>query len=408
MQELVAELCNELEAVYDAVIKIGATETRKLNDTQGWNYPALSYAQLAEMAMNLSYELSQAAIEEISKEDASVLGDLVQSLRSLHANIIPNLTGNPSAAVYPYLATLQYATIVLAPFLSLIDVNSNRLPGPLARRLQKMDRDLNALMPDKAELEAKITAVRSAYEAAEALPTTLQELKSTEAEIKVISRSASESLGQIKTANSTALKLSGEVKECAVEAKRLSEQVSESYSIATSVGLAASFSERAKKLNESLYVWVGGLAVSLVVAMLVGYVRLGAMQEALSFTPFDAARVWIQFLLTVLGIGAPIWFAWMSTKQISQRFRLAEDYAYKASVSRAYEGYRREAVRIDPAFEKALFASALTRLDEAPLRLVEMGTHGSPLHEAANSSTVRRAVKTVSDILSRGKTSPEK
>ncbi len=47
-------------------------------------------------------------------------------------------------------------------------------------------------------------------------------------------------------------------------------------------------------------------------------------------------------------------------------------------MAKAYEGYRKEAARIDPQFEARLFGSALTRLDEAPLRLVEIGSHGSP------------------------------
>ena len=91
-----------------------------------------------------------------------------------------------------------------------------------------------------------------------------------------------------------------------------------------------------------------------------------------------------------MSVGAPLWFAWLATKQVGQRFRLAEDYAFKATVAKAYEGYRKEAARIDPDFEHRLFGSALTRLDEAPLRLIETGTHGSPWHELANSQAVRR------------------
>lgn len=54
---------------------------------------------------------------------------------------------------------------------------------------------------------------------------------------------------------------------------------------------------------------------------------------------------------------------------------------------------RKEAVRIDPAFEKRLFASALTRLEEAPLRLVESETHGSPWHELLNSAALKAALR---------------
>lgn len=110
------------------------------------------------------------------------------------------------------------------------------------------------------------------------------------------------------------------------------------------------------------------------------------------------SAVYPNVILSLLSIGAPIWFAWLSTKQIGQRFRLAEDYAFKASISRAYEGFRREAARIDKELEARLLASALDRLDELPLRLVETETHGSPWHELANSDMVKQAFKSVPDF----------
>ena len=106
----------------------------------------------------------------------------------------------------------------------------------------------------------------------------------------------------------------------------------------------------------------------------------------------------MQSLLSVASIGAPIWFAWLATKQIGQRFRLAEDYSFKAAVARAYEGYRKEAARIDPAFEARLFDSALTRLEEAPLRLVEASAHGSPWNELVNSAAFAKAMETVPEL----------
>ena len=106
----------------------------------------------------------------------------------------------------------------------------------------------------------------------------------------------------------------------------------------------------------------------------------------------------MQALLSFLSIGVPLWFAWISTKQISQRFRIAEDYAFKASVAKAYEGYRKEAARIDETFEARLFASALTRLEEAPLRLVEGESHGSPWHELVASAAFQNALRTVPEL----------
>lgn len=92
--------------------------------------------------------------------------------------------------------------------------------------------------------------------------------------------------------------------------------------------------------------------------------------------------LWINVTFTALSVSAPVWFAWFLTRQIGQRFRLAEDYSYKATVAAAYEGYRAEAAQIDADLAKRLFEIALERLDEAPLRLIEKESPGSPAHEA--------------------------
>jgi len=81
----------------------------------------------------------------------------------------------------------------------------------------------------------------------------------------------------------------------------------------------------------------------------------------------------------------------MSTKQINQRFKLAEDYAYKASVAKAYEGYKNEACKVsDGEFEKRLFDSALSRLEEAPLRFVKDEDHTTPWTEMLNSKSFQK------------------
>jgi hypothetical protein len=102
--------------------------------------------------------------------------------------------------------------------------------------------------------------------------------------------------------------------------------------------------------------------------------------------------------MSVFTIGAPIWLAWVATRQISQRFRLAEDYAFKASVARAYEGYRREAARLDPELEARLFASSLDRLEEAPLRFVATEEHSTPYQELLASPGFHKALDRFPDL----------
>ena len=71
--------------------------------------------------------------------------------------------------------------------------------------------------------------------------------------------------------------------------------------------------------------------------------------------------------------------------------RLAEDYAFRAAGS-AYEERRREAERVDPSLEARLSGTALDRLQEQPLRLVETARHASPWHKTLASDAVREAI----------------
>ena len=114
------------------------------------------------------------------------------------------------------------------------------------------------------------------------------------------------------------------------------------------------------------------------------------MQELL-IKPEKAAGsiIFLNILISVLSIAAPVWFAWVSTKQIGYCFRLSEDYGFKASIAAAYEGFRKEIEQL-PTEEGSdmeddlrikLLDSILKTLDERPLRYVEQKVHGSPFHE---------------------------
>ena len=182
------------------------------------------------------------------------------------------------------------------------------------------------------------------------------------------------------------------------EAESIVERFSSAYAASTSHGLAAAFTERSAALGKSMWVWVGGLVIALGLGSWIGSTQLRNFSEVIKQPDSNSIVVVINLVLALLSIGATVWFSWLATKQIGQRFRLAEDYAFKASVSRAYEGYRREAANIDQEFVSRLFSSALSRLDEQPLRLVETMTHGSPWHELASSDLIRKATESVPEF----------
>jgi hypothetical protein len=175
-------------------------------------------------------------------------------------------------------------------------------------------------------------------------------------------------------------------------------QCEDAYRITTTKGLAAAFDQRAGRLSNTMWIWVLGLLASLIVGGVIGAFRFKALTETLHQRNIQWGAVWIEVVLSLFGFAAPLWFAWLATKQISQRFKLAEDYAFKASVAKAYEGYRKEAARIDELFEARLFSSALSRLEEAPLRLVDNEHHSSPWQEFFSSPSFQKALEQIPEL----------
>jgi len=65
----------------------------------------------------------------------------------------------------------------------------------------------------------------------------------------------------------------------AAQSDQLVARASEAYRVTTTIGLAASFDQRANRLNKSVYLWMAGLALSLLVLLIVGAIRLTAMKD---------------------------------------------------------------------------------------------------------------------------------
>jgi hypothetical protein len=174
-------------------------------------------------------------------------------------------------------------------------------------------------------------------------------------------------------------------------------ELEDAYRAAATKGLASSFQAKATSLENSVRLWVGALAADLIIGAIIGYLRFEELQAVLSIAQ-PAAVIWGNLVFSVLSIAAPVWLGWVATKQISQRFKLAEDYGFKASVASAYEAWKSEAKKQDKAFEQRLFGAALSRLEEAPLRFVEAENFGSPWHELTSSPAFAKALERVPEL----------
>lgn len=371
----------------------------------------------------------------ISEDDITLVEEITQSIEKSdnHLNHFNN-----HAAVAQSAKSLSQLIISLLVILEKLQsltsyekIKSQEIiPSVLIRKLESYRGKISSIGIDFSSIEEKVHSINDAYSASILLPETTKTIKDKINEIEIINQNASNKLEEINSELSVSKEKSESIKTILGESKNLfdriksdfheqSEKIISDYKkkidsvsqeadgmitncksalrITTSYGLSGAFYEKAKKLNNSVRLWVLALSASLIMAALIGHERLNALQEILSSERSSNFAIVIQITLSFMSLFAPLWFSWIATKQISQRFKLAEDYEYKASISKAYEGYRSESIEMDGDFRERLFGNALTRLEEAPLRYVSTEDTSSPLMEFLNSKTMSSILRSIGD-----------
>lgn len=399
MDKTLEKVCIALDTFATKLLTI-TTDDRTMTEIYGWNCPALTRHDISNLVKNISVQIKE---NDINIIDESLINELLKiplRISVFNTNTFPQLINtNFLNAMTALTALIDWINMTIKPIFTWQVLQDNKaLPNQLAKRLRSIQIELENLLPDKANIENQINLIKEATEAAENLPTDLESLKEARKKIDIISTDSAILYGKIDTYHKDADAFSNTILLKKKEADQLVERCEEAYRITTTKGLAAAFDQRAKKLSLTMWVWVGGLLLSLGAGGLIGASRFEALAKSLATTNPQWGIIWMDIILSLIGLAAPIWFSWLATKQINQRFRLSEDYAFKASVAKAYEGYRREAARIDEAFEARLFSSVLSRLEEAPLRLVETDSHGSPWNELFGSTAFQKAMNTVPEL----------
>lgn len=401
MHTLLTPICVALDELAAAILG-GWGGEQTFQEAWGWHCLPMTRHELHSLPLNLSKRIRDASPTDLGPVNPSLVQDLPRRLKMIQANTLPQLYGgNNPAATQVIIQAIGLATEVLEPILRLQVIEDPKaMPPALAKRIRSYSAQLNQLDPDMAGLEEKVKRIKDAHDAAESLPADMEALAEARGKVQKIEKDASGILGVMSGQQNDAAEALSAITKNQKEAAALVDKCDEAYRITTSVGLAAAFDQRATSLNRSMWVWVIALFIALGLGALLGADRVDSLSKAVAMPDPHWGSIALQIALSVLSVGGPLWVAWLATKQIGQRFRLAEDYAFKASVAKAYEGYRKEAARIDEVFEARLFSSALARLEEAPLRLVEGTTHGSPWHEFMSSPVFQQAVETVPNFKS--------
>ncbi|CVI58730.1 hypothetical protein ACQZ5N_23920 [Agrobacterium sp. 22-221-1] len=383
MDERISKISAALRDI-DASIRALSADDRTLVSVYGWNHPALNRHDLANMATALAARLDGCDHNRLSsKFDPQ---PTLNKIAEFKANTLPQFfTGNGSFAVPMYATLLDHISSFFGPlFVQNTDweksIEAGQLPKQISGKLLSYKSRIKKFDTDFGELGSKIAEINAAHDAATALPTDMDELREARQAVLELRASVEKNEGIAKTALDQINDYVEAMKQKEAEAAQLLKNTEDAYSAATTRGLGEAFQTRAQELSRSMGIWVAGLVLALGAGAVVGTFRVRALQD-LMIQNVPAERLNVALVLALISIAGPVWFAWIATKQIGHRFRLAEDYAFKASVAKAYEGYRREAARIDPAFSARLFGSALDRIDEAPIRFVESHTPGTPWHD---------------------------
>ncbi|AQL38655.1 hypothetical protein [Pseudomonas syringae] len=396
MSGLLQPVLDELDAIIES-LKVTITTAAPLSISSGnWSFPGVTKSDLINRTNDLRTRVADAV--EPSTESEAAIAAIVERLTFLRTHTFPQLVAQAASAVPAFFITLDAVEKLLS--VTFTDTKAQALKNSHAVKkatiqVRSLETRLRDLTPRTKTLDEMVGRIEKAHDAADQLPTDLETLAESQKKVSDLLSRAEGDKALLASILSAAEHVGQEMDTRSAEAKEILERCESAYSSATSLGLAAAFSERSKALDNSMWGWVGGLVASLLIGGAFGSWQLRNLAEALANPQAQGLTIGVNLVLSVLSVGGPIWFAWLATKQIGQRFRLSEDYAFKASISRAYEGYRREAARIDPDLEYQLLQSALSRLDEQPLRLVESASYGSPWHELLSSDVVKDAAKTI-------------
>lgn len=401
MNTVLKDVCTSLNNLGVAVTQLTA-DKRLLSEWLGWHHPSLNVDDLANMPIKLAKRIREANIQNIDEDLLADLKSVPIKLTSIQTKILPQLfTGNGNLAIPAYMASMKWIENLFEPIFTsweVMEKNPNLIPKVLRKKITSLEKQIENISLTAENIDEYIKQILSAREAAESLPSDLEDLLEARKTIQNSLQSSQKDEAKILTSKETIDKIVQEIVKQKEETTKLISNIEEAYNITTSKGLAGAFNEKARSLSLSMLLWVVGLIAALLIGASIGIDRITELTTAIQKPNMDPSIILIHVFLSVLSLGAPLWFAWISTKQIGQRFRLAEDYAYKASVSKAYEGYRKEASKLDKAFEARLFSTILSRIEEAPLRLIEDTQHGSPWHELITSKIFQDAMEKIPNL----------
>jgi hypothetical protein len=381
----------------------------------GWNQLHIQKTDVSNLIYNLISKLNSYGDAKITIDLSDSIDGHISNVTRLDATARSYFTNTASHLLHMVpsiiLTLLTIFNDIESELFSYENIQDKKLlPRNLSARLRSTKARLDTLNESSEDLQLKVNVINDAHEAAESLPTDLASLQEARLELSELIKSSKNELTETKKEleqlKIESLSLKNETRKSSDEAEQfkirtkkyadesqiLVEQCDDALQITTTQGLAAGFDQKAKELKLSIWVWIVGLLIALSVGAVIGDQRVEAFSAVLG-SDLTAGQAVLHTIMSIFSIGGPLWLAWISTQQINQRFKLSEDYSYKATVAKSFTGFSKFAERFDPSTEARLFNSTLDRLDEMPLRLIEGKDYNSPWHEFIDSDAFKSAIE---------------
>lgn len=397
-QTTIGSFTTFLEELQTKISRSNTQYSGPCNEENGWDLPPLGKDDLAQKLGQL--------ISYIESHQFQESEDLDLALSGYHEKF-----KKWSETLLNHLYDRNYSRSAICNFLILLVDTKDALElcdlglrtGELQTRILESKRRTEAIERRLASSEKSIGDVEKAAEriieadkAAVQLPETLSSLKETGEQVSLIKNKAEQAQVVIQAAEASAKAKERFFAETEEQIKGLLEKSKSVLATATSSGLAGAFYDRKKELQKIGWIWTGALICALIGAIFAIWWRADQLFALLDrANEIGTFTLIANFVISIGFIGAPVWLAWLATKQVGYYFRLSEDYAFKASVSASYEGFMEEARGHDAEFEKKVLESTLERYDEPPLRFVDSRVHGSPYHELFESDEFKSAMKNI-------------
>lgn len=189
------------------------------------------------------------------------------------------------------------------------------------------------------------------------------------------------------------------------QAAQTLEHIRDLLPAATTAGLASSFESRRQSLHRSLVLWQSGAILSIV--LLLGLALYD--YEKIIDPTLSLDHLGLVLLRRLPLIGPLLWLILYCSRQAATGKRVEEEYAFKASISRSFEGYKTQLLEMEDELPenapvKQLCRDTLVILSTPPGRIYEKHRSDvTPLSELTDAAPrlvkLFAALKEASDVV---------